>query len=124
MRDGVRLDTNVFHPARSGRFPALLVRTPYNKGLDLSPSYAIFVDNGYALVVQDVRGRYGSEGVFDPLDQEGADGYDTINWIARQPWSNGNVGMMGASYPGIAQWKAALTGNPHLKAIFPVVAGD
>lgn len=124
MRDGIHLDTNVFRPGRSGRFPALLVRTPYNKGLDLPPSYAIFVDHGYALVVQDVRGRYGSEGVFDPLDQEGPDGYDTINWIARQPWSNGNVGMTGASYPGIAQWKVAITGNPHLKAIFPVVSGD
>jgi putative CocE/NonD family hydrolase len=124
MRDGIHLDTNVFHLSRPGRFPAILIRTPYNKGPDLSPSYAIFVEHGYAIVVQDVRGRYASEGTFDPLDQEGPDGYDTINWIARQPWSDGNVGMVGASYPGIAQWKVAVLGNPHLKTIFPTVSGD
>ena len=80
------------------------------------------MDHGYAVVVQDVRGRYGSEGAFEPLTQEPDDGDDTIYWIARQPWSNGKVGMVGGSYVGIVQWKAALLNNPHLKAIFPVVA--
>ena len=124
MRDGAHLSANVFLPADHARLPAILVRTPYNKGSDLIPNYKAFVDRGYAVIVQDVRGRYESDGAFDPLAQEPADGNDTINWIARQPWSNGKVGMIGGSYLGIAQWKAALENNPHLKAIFPVVSGD
>ena len=124
MRDSIHLDTNVFYPAAAGRYPAVLVRTPYGKGADLNPSYRSFLDHGYALVVQDVRGRYDSDGVFNPLSQEGPDGSDTLDWIARQPWSNGKVGMIGGSYLGIAQWKVALLNNPHLRAIFPVVSGD
>jgi putative CocE/NonD family hydrolase len=124
MRDGARLSANVFLPSENAPLPAILVRTPYGKGTSLVPNYQAFVDRGYAVVVQDVRGSYDSEGVFEPLTQESDDGSDTINWIARQPWSNGKVGMIGGSYLGIAQWKAALTGNPHLKAIFPVVSGD
>jgi predicted acyl esterase len=124
MHDGTRLSANVFLPAEQGQVPAILIRTPYGKGTDLIPNYQAFVDRGYAVVVQDVRGRYESEGTFQPLAQEGDDGNDTINWIARQPWSNGKVGMTGGSYLGIVQWKAALRGNPHLKAIFPVVSGD
>ena len=81
------------------------------------------MEHGYAIVVQDVRGRYESEGAFQPLTQEVHDGDDTLNWIARQPWSDGKIGMMGGSYVGIVQWKAALANNPHLKAIFPVVSG-
>ena len=123
-RDGVHLDTNVFLPAGAHRVPALLLRTPYGKGDDLFAGYPIFLDHGFAVVMQDVRGRFDSEGLFDSLDHEGADGFDTIEWIARQPWSNGRVGMVGGSYLGIVQWKAALTNNPHLKAIFPVVSGD
>jgi putative CocE/NonD family hydrolase len=123
MRDGVRLATNAYVPADRGHFPAILVRTPYNKGADITPHYQAFVDRGYAIVVQDVRGRYASEGAFQPLTQEIKDGDDTLNWIARQPWSDGKIGMMGGSYAGITQWKAALSGNPHLKAIFPVVSG-
>jgi putative CocE/NonD family hydrolase len=103
--------------------PAILVRTPYGKGEDLLPNFQALVDHGFAVVVEDVRGRYESEGAFEPLKQEPADGDDTINWIARQSWSDGKVGMTGGSYLGIVQWKAALTNNPHLKAIFPVVAG-
>jgi len=123
MRDGVHLETNVFHPAGAGHYPVILIRTPYGKGPDFNPSYQSFIDHGYAVVIQDVRGRYGSEGVFEPLDQEGPDGYDTLNWIALQPWSNGKVGMIGGSYVGISQWKVAVLNNPHLKAIFPTVAG-
>jgi uncharacterized protein len=124
MRDGVQLAANVFRPGDATRVPTILVRTPYGKGADITPHYEAFVNRGYAIVVEDVRGRYESEGVFKPLEQEGKDGYDTIDWIARQPWSDGKVGMMGGSYLGIVQWKAALTNNPHLKAIFPVVSGD
>jgi uncharacterized protein len=123
MRDGVRLSTNIFHPAGSGRFPAILIRTPYGKTTTLVPNYRAFVDNGYVVVMQDVRGRYASEGVFSPLTQEGPDGDDTLNWMAAQPWSDGKIGMTGGSYLGIAQWKVALLNNPHLKAIFPVVSG-
>jgi len=123
MRDGVHLSANLFHPGPPGRYPTILVRTPYGKGSALPPKYAPFVEHGYAVVVQDVRGRYASEGVFRPLDQEPADGDDTLNWIARQPWSDGKIGMAGASYLGIVQWKAATAGNPHLKAIFPATAG-
>ena len=124
MRDGVRLSANVFLPAEHGRVPAILIRTPYGKGIDLIPNYQAFVDHGYAVVIQDVRGRYESEGDFEQLHREGEDGDATLNWIAQQPWSNGKIGMAGGSYLGIVQWKAALRNNPHLKAIFPVVSGD
>ncbi len=123
MRDGIHLSTNVFHPQAPGRYPAILVRTPYGKGTALAPFYRGFVERGYAFVIQDVRGMRGSEGIFRPLDQEGQDGDDTLNWIAAQPWSDGKVGMIGGSYLGIAQWEVAVHGNPHLKAIFPVVSG-
>jgi putative CocE/NonD family hydrolase len=123
MRDGVRLFANVYLPSETSRTPAILVRTPYGKGADINANYQAFVEHGYAIVVQDVRGRYESEGAFQPLTQEVNDGDDTLNWIARQPWCNGKIGMMGGSYVGIVQWKAALANNPHLKAIFPVVSG-
>ena len=123
MRDGVRLYANVYLPTEASRLPAILVRTPYGKGADITPNYQAFVEHGYAIVVQDVRGRYESEGAFQPLTQETPDGDDTLNWVARQPWSNGKIGMMGGSYVGIVQWKAAVANNPHLKAIFPVVSG-
>jgi putative CocE/NonD family hydrolase len=123
MRNGVHLAANVFRPAAPGRYPAILVRTPYGKGSDITPHYRAFVDHGYAVVVQDVRGRYASEGVFQPLEQEPEDGDDTLNWIAHQPWCDGKIGMMGGSYLGIVQWKVAVLNNPHLKAIFPVVSG-
>ena len=123
MRDGVRLFANVYLPNETSRLPAILVRTPYGKGADINANYQAFVEHGYAIVVQDVRGRYESEGAFEPLTQEINDGDDTLNWVARQPWCNGKIGMMGGSYVGIVQWKAALANNPHLKAIFPVVSG-
>ena len=122
-RDGVHLDTNVFHPRAVGRAGVILFRTPYGKGNNLPPGYGLFLDRGFVVVTQDVRGRGLSDGVFDSLNHEGEDGYDTIEWIARQPWSNGRVGMTGGSYRGIVQWKAAVLDNPHLKAICPVVAG-
>lgn len=123
MRDGVRLAANLFRPSKAGRHPVILIRTPYNKGTDLVRSYRAFVEAGYAVVVQDVRGRFESEGVFDPYRQETADGEDTIDWIGKQSWSDGRIGMAGSSYLGIVQWKAALSGHPKLKAIFPVVSG-
>jgi putative CocE/NonD family hydrolase len=124
MRDGVRLSTNVFLPQAEGRYSAILVRTPYGKGRDLIPNYRVFIENGYAVVVQDVRGRYESGGQFRPFTQEMADGDDTLNWIAKQSWSDGRISMIGGSYVGIVQWRAALSGNPHLVSIFPVVSGS
>jgi putative CocE/NonD family hydrolase len=124
MRDGVHLSANIFRPSRPGRFPTILLRTPYNKGDELTPNFESFVNHGYIYVIQDVRGRYRSGGRFDPINQDVNDGDDTLNWIARQSWSDGKVGMYGGSYLGIAQWKAALSQNPHLKAIFPYVSGD
>ena len=123
MRDGVKLTALVYLPNSGGRHATLLMRSPYNKFNYQPPSFQSLLDHDFAVVVQDVRGRYESEGVFRPLTQEIADGDDTLNWIARQPWSNGKVGMFGGSYLGIAQWRAALSHNPHLLAIFPVVSG-
>jgi len=124
MRDGVHLCANVFRPAGNGRYATILVRTPYNKGKDITPGWQALVEHGFAVVVQDVRGRFDSEGVFDLYYQETPDGDDTLNWVAAQPWSSGKIGMYGGSYLGIAQWRAALSGNPHLKAILPLVSGD
>ena len=123
MRDGVDLSANVFHPPGGRRMPAILIRTPYGKGADISSTYLLFVQNGYAVVIQDVRGRGDSEGVFGSLPQEVTDGHDTLDWIAAQPWSNGKIGMTGGSYLGIVQWQAAISGNPYLKAISPAVSG-
>jgi uncharacterized protein len=124
MRDGVRLSTNVFLSGTVRKRPTLLVRTPYNKGTNLIAGYRVFLDSGFAILVQDVRGRYASEGVFQPPIQEDSDSDDTLNWIARQSWSDGSIGMLGGSYLGIAQWRAALTGNRHLRTISPVVSGS
>ncbi len=124
MRDRILLCANIFRPAGVGRGPVLLVRTPYGKSETLSPNYRFFVGHGYAVVVQNVRGRYDSQGKFRPAEQETPDGEDTLNWIGRQRWCDGNIGMMGGSYLGIAQWRAALGYSRYLKAIFPVVSGS
>jgi len=123
MRDGIRLAADLWLPAARGRHPVLLVRTPYMKtGFSLSEWGAYFATRGYAVVVQDTRGRGDSEGRFDAFVQEGRDGYDTIEWLARQPWSNGRVGMLGVSYLGTAQWLAARERPPHLACIAPTAA--
>ena len=131
MRDGVRLATDIYLPVQSGNvssnqsdvsrtFPALLERTPYDKS---DPERALcngeyYARRGYVVVIQDVRGRYKSEGNFYFLKDEGPDGYDTVEWIAHQPWNNGNVGTMGTSYMAWAQSALATLNPPHLKAMF------
>jgi len=121
MRDGVRLASDIYFPARNGarlaqQMPAILIRTPYNKGnADTGPWFA---QRGYVTVIQDVRGRYASEGVFTKYTGEGPDGYDTIEWIAAQPWSDGKVGMMGTSYLAHVQMAAATLNPPHLAAMY------
>ncbi len=127
MRDGVLLGASVYLPEDAStdiRWPTILVRTAYNRKYPAALNYRTFVRHGYALVLQDVRGRYGSDGEFGFISQEGVDGNDTINWIAAQRWSNGRVAMAGSSYLGIAQWWAAVQNNPHLLAIAPVNSGD
>ena len=123
MRDGVILRADVLRPATDGKFPVLVYRTPYGKDAALR-EYTTFehaVSRGYAVVVQDVRGRYHSDGDFRPYEDEGRDGYDTIEWAAAQPWSNGTVGTFGLSYPGAVQWLAAVQSPPHLKAMVPAM---
>ena len=123
MRDGVKLYADVYRPRREGRFPTLITRTPYGVQRDGMHEAVIgFAQRGYAVVVQDTRGRYESEGAWDPFRNEANDGYDTVEWAARQPWSNGKVGMHGGSYLGHVQWQAATLAPPHLTAIFPVLA--
>ena len=123
MRDRVVLRADVFRPAGAGRFPTLVYRTPYDRKR-ASEEYSTInaaVARGYAVVAQDVRGRFGSEGEFVPYQSEGKDGYDTIEWAAAQPWSDGNVGTFGLSYPGAVQWLAAVETPPHLRAMVPAM---
>lgn len=123
MRDGVVLRADILLPAESGKFPALIYRTPYGKDFALK-EYKTFekaAARGYAVVIQDVRGRFASDGEFNAYRNEGRDGYDTIEWVARQPWCDGNVGTFGLSYPGAVQWLAAVENPPHLKAMVPAM---
>jgi putative CocE/NonD family hydrolase len=123
MRDGVGLRADVWRPAGSGPLPVLVYRTPYDKRKAPEDYTTVrrAVARGYAVVVQDVRGRYASDGVFDPYRHEGRDGYDTIEWAAAQPWSDGRVGTFGLSYPGAVQWLAAVESPPHLLAMVPAM---
>ncbi|MBN1527528.1 MAG: CocE/NonD family hydrolase [Thermoleophilaceae bacterium] len=126
MRDGVRLATDVYLPDGVETTEAVLVRLPYDKCGDycFMPRIApLFLEHGYAFVVQDVRGKFRSEGDEIPFVNEVLDGYDTLDWIVAQPWSNGRVGMFGDSYYGFTQWAAVASGHPALKAICPRVTG-
>ena len=121
MADGTKLATDVYLPRGCGeQVPAVLVRTPYGRRQGRE-SYFRYVQRGYALVLQDVRGRGDSEGEWMPNYYEVEDGSDTLDWIASQGWCTGSVGMVGGSYLGFVQWAAAASGNPHLKALISVV---
>ncbi|MDQ1577489.1 MAG: uncharacterized protein QOE21_176 [Microbacteriaceae bacterium] len=130
MRDGVRLQADVWRPSAAGRYPILLQRTPYNR----ADSFAVIVNagieplravgEGFVVVIQDTRGRFGSEGDFDPFRTEAADGFDTIEWLAAQQYSNGRVGMYGASYYAATQLLAATSNPPALRAIAPQVTAS
>lgn len=124
MRDGVKLATDVYLPARGekvieGSFPVILFRTPYGKSGMGKSTARHFVPRGYAVIGQDTRGRGGSDGIWHWMSDDRDDGYDTVEWIAAQPWSNGKVGMMGCSYVGATQHLAAMTRPPHLTTIIP-----
>lgn len=123
MRDGIVLRADVWRPRGSGRFPVLVYRTPYGKHAATAAHATAgkAVRGGYAVVMQDVRGRYASDGEYVAYQQEGKDGYDTIEWAAGQPWSNGAVGTFGLSYPGAVQWLAAIERPPHLEAMVPAM---
>jgi putative CocE/NonD family hydrolase len=123
MRDGLKLYADVYRPVDAGKFPVLVVRTPYGKQREgIHENLIGFARRGYVVVVQDVRGRFESEGRWDPFRYEAEDGADTVEWAAKQPWSNGKVGMQGGSYLGNVQWQAAAQAPPSLVAIFPAVA--
>lgn len=115
-RDGEKLATDIYLPDQANPVATVLIRTPYGKSRG-SHLYEKYVHRGYAVVIQDVRGREGSSGEFIPLYHETEDGEDTLNWIASQPWCSGAIGMSGASYLGYVQWAAAASASPHLKAI-------
>lgn len=123
MRDGVKLAADVYLPsAGEKRWPTLIARTPYNRaGLRRGAEW--FAQRGFAVVAVDVRGRFESEGPFYPFVNEGPDGYDVIEWAARQGWSNGKVGTYGASYLAWDQYRAAMENPPHLVAMFANVGG-
>ena len=122
MRDGVRLATDIYFPRdQAGSVPVILTRTPYGKaGSKKHGEY--FAQHGYAFVAQDTRGRYGSEGVWHMMTDDGRDGVDCAAWIAAQPWSDGKIGMLGTSYVGGTQHAMAMEKCPQLKTVIPVDA--
>jgi putative CocE/NonD family hydrolase len=129
MRDGVTLSADIYRPATTDRVPIVLARTPYTKGREATAAHIPYpeqgrwwANRGYAFVIQDVRGRGDSDGgPFYPLVHEAADGFDTLDWLGKQPWSSGRVGMIGSSYLGWVQVYAAAEQSPYLKAIVPTV---
>jgi putative CocE/NonD family hydrolase len=124
-RDGVTLYADLYRPSSPGKFPVILMRTPYDKSVNwaIAPVFKM-VPRGYVVILQDVRGRYTSEGEWYPFRHEQADGYDSVEWAAALPYSDGKVGMMGASYVGATQMLAAIARPPHLAAIAPNVTAS
>ena len=126
MRDGVKLATDIYRPARhgvpvEGKFPVVMERTPYNKDGGGANTATFFVPRGYVVVVQDVRARYKSEGRWKPIADDPNDGFDTAKWIASQPWADG-IGTVGTSYAGATQHALAIANAPNLKTMIPVDA--
>lgn len=132
MPDGVELAADHYFPVSAKeKFPTVLVRTPYGRspadggsGLLSAFTSQRFAERGYHVVVQDVRGRFGSQGEFTPFASEARDGQATLAWIEQQPWFNGSVGMWGQSYVGYVQWAAAVGAPPFLKALVPSITGS
>jgi uncharacterized protein len=123
MRDGVKISADIYRPGGSSKYPAILMRSYSKNNISDNPSLVYhYVYAGYAVINSDLRGRGKSEGQWDPSKNqivEGLDGYDSVEWIARQPWCDGNVGMAGLSHMGSFQWFTAIQKPPHLKAIAP-----
>ena len=121
MRDGVMLSARVYRPSEEGQYPVLLTRTPYNSAGDYINVGKTFAQKGYAVVVNDVRGLYGSDGIYRPYMDDANDGYDTVAWAHEQPWSNGKVGTFGSSARGITQSLLGPEQPPGLEAMYWVV---
>lgn len=123
MRDGVVLRADIYRPKADGQFPVLLQRTPYDKRNSAEFAWKA-ATHGFVAVVQDVRGRYSSDGEWYTFKNESNDGYDTVEWVAALPYSNGKVGMWGGSYVGATQMLTAIAHPPHLAGICPVVTAS
>lgn len=121
VRDAVKLATEIIRPKTDAKVPTILIRTPYGRAAEALAN-GWYAARGYAVVVQDCRGRGGSDGAWDPFVNESRDGADAIAWIAKQPWSDGKVGMIGGSYGGLVQWAAAVQKPAALKCIVPQVS--
>jgi uncharacterized protein len=122
MRDGVALSTDIYRPDAEGKFPAILIRTPYNNNTEAAIVQSrFFAERGYVMIQQDVRGKFDSDGQFYPQQNEANDGYDMDEWIGKQPWFNGKLGTMGGSYVGYTQWAQAVRGSKYLVAMAPQV---
>jgi hypothetical protein len=127
MRDGVTLLADVYSPTEPGSYPVLLMRLPYNKRAAQTYVYAspeFYASQCYIVAIQDVRGQYASQGVFYAFQNEMQDGYDSVEWAASLPRSDGKVGMYGFSYVGATQWLAAVMRPPHLVAISPAMTSS
>jgi len=124
MRDGIRLKTHVWLPNGEGPWPVILMRNPYVDGGDVyDPSFVQFVRYGYAVVLQECRGRGSSEGSWEPYVNERPDGLDTLEWLVREPWQNGNVGLYGGSYLSFNQWVLADRLPAQVKTLYLSVMG-
>jgi putative CocE/NonD family hydrolase len=121
MTDGTELAANIFLPKKGAPFPVLLIRTPYGKGNKANGPGKGYATNGYAVVIQDCRGKGDSKGTWDPFRYDADDGFDTQQWVGKQPWSNGKIGTAGGSYLGWSQWASAPKGSKYLVAMVPQV---
>jgi uncharacterized protein len=126
MRDDIKLSNDVFLPRQPGRYPTILLRTPYETLHEPHIDWAVWwAKRGYAVVIQDCRGRFESEGTFYPYRDDGPDGHDTLEWISTQAWYDGKIGTSGRSYGGLFQWQLAQFQSPYLTAMAPqVIMGD
>lgn len=123
MHDGVRLSTDIYRPKTAEKCPVIILRTPYDKRGNIHPYKQmafLFASQGYVFIVQDVRGKYLSEGHFNPFQNEGIDSYTTVQWAGKEAWSSGKVALYGFSYLGSCAWLAAPYHSPYLKTIVPM----
>lgn len=124
MRDGVQLAANIWRPKAEGRYPVILMRSPYGKMDEKWDEAKRYTTAGYVMVVQDCRGRGKSGGEWEPFRYDVEDGFDTQEWVGKQPWCNGAIGTAGGSYVGWTQWAAAANASKYLKAMVPIVPFD
>lgn len=123
MKDGVKLATDVYRPKSPGKYPVIISRTPYNKNGNIHPYRQLaelFSSQGYVFIIQDIRGKHGSEGEFEPFIHESLDGFNTIEWAGEAEWSNGHVALYGFSYLGSCAWMAVNNKSRYLKTIIPM----